>query len=85
MFKKMSMLVSVGLSILGLVLLFIGLGDDLMVKVVSEMILVGVFYECYFNLVDYFLKIDLVCYDCKVVKVVEKEYVVLLFELVFML
>lgn len=85
MLKKLNMLVSVGFSVFGLLLLLIGLSDDVFVKIVSEMIFVGVFYEWFFNFVEYFLKIDLVWCDCVIVKVVEKEFVVLLFEFVLML
>ncbi|MDF6480645.1 DUF2242 domain-containing protein, partial [Escherichia coli] len=47
--KKTSTSASVGLSILGSVSLPIGSGDDSMVKVASETIPAGVFYERYFN------------------------------------
>ena len=69
---------SVGLSILGSVSLPIGSGDDSMVKVASETIPAGVFYERYFNLVDHFLKIDPVRRDRAAVKAAEaaeKEHV----------
>ena len=67
-----------GLSILGSVSLPIGSGDDSMVKVASETIPAGVFYERYFNLVDHFLKIDPVRRDRAAVKAAEaaeKEHV----------
>ncbi|CAJ0822239.1 DUF2242 domain-containing protein [Ralstonia flaminis] len=76
--KKTSTSASVGLSILGSVSLPIGSGDDSMVKVASETIPAGVFYERYFNLVDHFLKIDPVRRDRAAVKVAEaaaKEHV----------
>lgn len=73
--KKTSTSASVGLSILGSVSLPIGSGDDSMVKVASETIPAGVFYERYFNLVDHFLKIDPARRDHKVAKAAEKEHV----------
>lgn len=73
--KKTSTSASVGLSILGSVSLPIGSGDDSMVKVASETIPAGVFYERYFNLVDHFLKIDPARQDHKVAKAAEKEHV----------
>jgi len=76
--KKTSTSASVGLSILGSVSLPIGSGDDSMVKVASETIPAGVFYERYFNLVDHFLKIDPVRRDRAAVKAAEaaeKEHV----------
>jgi len=73
--KKTSTSASVGLSILGSVSLPIGSGDDSMVKVASETIPAGVFYERYFNLVDHFLKIDPARQDRKVAKAAEKEHV----------
>lgn len=73
--KKTSTSASVGLSILGSVSLPIGSGDDSMVKVASETIPAGVFYERYFNLVDHFLKIDPARKDHKVAKAAEKEHV----------
>ncbi|MCT7304797.1 DUF2242 domain-containing protein [Ralstonia wenshanensis] len=73
--KKTSTSASVGLSILGSVSLPIGSGDDSMVKVASETIPAGVFYERYFNLVDHFLKIDPARHDRKVAKAAEKEHV----------
>ena len=75
--KKTSTSASVGLSILGSVSLPIGSGDDSMVKVASETIPAGVFYERYFNLVDHFLKIDPVRHDRAAVKAAaaaEKEH-----------
>ena len=73
--KKTSTSASVGLSILGSVSLPIGSGDDSMVKVASETIPAGVFYERYFNLVDHFLKVDPARKDHKVAKAAEKEHV----------
>ena len=73
--KKTSTSASVGLSILGSVSLPIGSGDDSMVKVASETIPAGVFYERYFNLVDHFLKVDPARRDHKVAKAAEKEHV----------
>jgi len=73
--KKTSTSASVGLSILGSVSLPIGSGDDSMVKVASETIPAGVFYERYFNLVDHFLKIDPAHRDRNVAKAAEKEHV----------
>nr|WP_311530082.1 DUF2242 domain-containing protein [uncultured Ralstonia sp.] len=73
--KKTSTSASVGLSILGSVSLPIGSGDDSMVKVASETIPAGVFYERYFNLVDHFLKIDPARHDRKIAKAAEKEHV----------
>jgi len=72
--KKTSTSASVGLSILGSVSLPIGSGDDSMVKVASETIPAGVFYERYFNLVDHFLKIDPARQDRKVARAAEKEH-----------
>jgi hypothetical protein len=71
--KKTSTSASVGLSVLGSLSLPIGSGDDSMVKVASETIPAGVFYERYFNLVDHFLKIDPARRDRKVAKAAEKE------------
>jgi len=73
--KKTSTSASVGLSVLGSLSLPIGSGDDSMVKVASETIPAGVFYERYFNLVDHFLKIDPAHHDRKVAKAAEKEHV----------
>jgi hypothetical protein len=73
--KKTSTSASVGLSVLGSLSLPIGSGDDSMVKVASETIPAGVFYERYFNLVDHFLKIDPARHDRKVAKAAEKEHV----------
>jgi hypothetical protein len=56
--KKSNTSASVGLSVLGSLSLPIGSSDDSLVKVASETIPAGVFYERYFKLVDHFLKID---------------------------
>lgn len=73
--KKTSTSASVGLSVLGSLSLPIGSGDDSMVKVASETIPAGVFYERYFNLVEHFLKVDPVRRDRATVKAAEKEHV----------
>lgn len=56
--KKSNTSASVGLSVLGSVSLPIGSSDDAMVKIASETIPAGVFYERFFKLVEHFLKID---------------------------
>ncbi len=73
--KKTSTSASVGLSVLGSVSLPIGSSDDSMVKIASETIPAGVFYERFFNLVDHFLKIDPTQRDRAKVKAAEKEHV----------
>lgn len=73
--KKTSTSASVGLSVLGSVSLPISSSDDSMVKVASETIPAGVFYERFFNLVDHFLKIDPTQRDRATVKAAEKEHV----------
>jgi hypothetical protein len=56
--KKSNTSASVGLSVFGSLSLPIGSSDDAMVKIASETIPAGVFYERFFNLVDHFLKLD---------------------------
>ncbi|MEX3583231.1 MAG: DUF2242 domain-containing protein [Burkholderia sp.] len=56
--KKTNTSASVGLSVLGSVSLPIGSSDDSMVKIASETIPAGVFYDRFFKLVDHFLKVD---------------------------
>ncbi|MFW6073009.1 DUF2242 domain-containing protein [uncultured Ralstonia sp.] len=73
--KKTSTSASVGLSVLGSLSLPIGSGSDSMVKVASETIPAGVFYERYFKLVEHFLKVDPVRRDRATVKAAEKEHV----------
>jgi Uncharacterized protein conserved in bacteria (DUF2242) len=58
--KKSNTSASVGLSVFGSLSLPIGSSDDSMVKVASETIPAGVFYQRYFALVDHYLKIDAV-------------------------
>ncbi|RKP53348.1 DUF2242 domain-containing protein [Pararobbsia silviterrae] len=53
--KKTSTSASVGLSVLGSVSLPIGSSDDSMVKIASETIPAGVFYDRFFNLVKYYI------------------------------
>jgi len=73
--KKTSTSASVGLSVLGSLSLPIGSGSDSMVKIASETIPAGVFYERFFNLVDHFLKIDPVRRDRATVKAARTEHV----------
>jgi len=73
--KKSSTSASVGLSVLGSVSLPIGSSSDSMVKIASETIPAGVFYERFFNLVDHFLKVDPVQRDRATVKAAKKEHV----------
>ncbi|AEI82188.1 hypothetical protein CNE_BB1p07710 (plasmid) [Cupriavidus necator N-1] len=73
--KKTSTSASVGLSVLGSLSLPIGSGSDSMVKIASETIPAGVFYERFFNLVDHFLKVDPVRRDRATVKAAEKAHV----------
>uniref|UniRef100_UPI003F494A3D DUF2242 domain-containing protein n=1 Tax=Cupriavidus yeoncheonensis TaxID=1462994 RepID=UPI003F494A3D len=76
--KKTSTSASVGLSVFGSLSLPIGSGSDSMVKIASETIPAGVFYERFFNLVDHFLKVDPVRPDratAKAAKVAEKAQV----------
>ena len=58
--KKSSTSASVGLSVFGSLSLPIGSSDDSMVKVASETIPAGVFYQRYFALVEHYLKADAV-------------------------
>jgi len=58
--KKSNTSASVGLSVFGSLSLPIGSSDDSMVKVASETIPAGVFYQRYFALVDHYLKVDAV-------------------------
>jgi hypothetical protein len=58
--KKSSTSASVGLSVFGSLSLPIGSSDDSMVKVASETIPAGVFYQRYFGLVEHYLKADAV-------------------------
>lgn len=53
--KKTSTSASVGLSVLGSLSLPIGSSDDSMVKIASETIPAGVFYDRFFNLVKYYI------------------------------
>ncbi|WP_425606049.1 DUF2242 domain-containing protein [Paraburkholderia sejongensis] len=55
--KKSNTSASVGLSVFGSLSLPIGSSDDSMVKVASETIPAGVFYQRYFALVDHYLKV----------------------------
>jgi hypothetical protein len=73
--KKTNTSASVGLSVFGSLSLPIGSSDDSMVKIASETIPAGVFYERFFNLVDHFLKIDPTLRDRATVKAAEKERV----------
>ena len=56
--KKSNTSASVGLSVFGSLSLPIGSSDDSMVKVASETIPAGVFYQRYFALVEHYLKAD---------------------------
>jgi hypothetical protein len=56
--KKSNTSASVGLSVFGSLSLPIGSSDDSMVKVASETIPAGVFYQRFFALVDHYLKAD---------------------------
>jgi hypothetical protein len=56
--KKSSTSASVGLSVFGSLSLPIGSSDDSMVKVASETIPAGVFYQRYFALVSHYLESD---------------------------
>ncbi|MPW23732.1 DUF2242 domain-containing protein [Paraburkholderia sp. CNPSo 3157] len=58
--KKSNTSASVGLSVFGSLSLPIGSSDDSMVKVASETIPAGVFYQRYFALVEHYLKADAV-------------------------
>ncbi|WP_179403207.1 DUF2242 domain-containing protein [Burkholderia guangdongensis] len=73
--KKSNTSASVGLSVFGSLSLPIGSSDDAMVKIASETIPAGVFYERFFNLVDHFLKVDPTRRDRATVKAAEKEKV----------
>lgn len=73
--KKTSTSASVGLSVLGSLSLPIGSGSDSMVKIASETIPAGVFYERFLNLVDHFLKVDPGRRDRATVKAAKKEHV----------
>ncbi|MCY1291580.1 hypothetical protein D9M68_159520 [compost metagenome] len=73
--KKTSTSASVGLSVLGSLSLPIGSGSDAMVKIASETIPAGVFYERFFNLVAHFLKVDPVGRDRATGKAGKKEHV----------
>ncbi|KWR86661.1 DUF2242 domain-containing protein [Cupriavidus sp. IDO] len=73
--KKTSTSASVGLSVFGSLSLPIGSGSDSMVKIASETIPAGVFYERFFNLVDHFLKVDPVRRDRATAKAAEKAQV----------
>ncbi|WP_175105527.1 DUF2242 domain-containing protein [Pararobbsia alpina] len=53
--KKSTTSASVGLSVLGSISLPIGSSDDQMVKIASETIPAGVFYDRFFNLVKYYI------------------------------
>jgi hypothetical protein len=55
--KKSTTSASVGLSVLGSLSLPIGSSDDSMVKIASETIPAGVFYDRFFNLVKYYIAI----------------------------
>jgi len=55
--KKSNTSASVGLSVFGSLSLPIGSSDDSMVKVASETIPAGVFYQRYFALVDHYLTV----------------------------
>jgi hypothetical protein len=54
--KKSNTSASVGLSVFGSLSLPIGSSDDSMVKVASETIPAGVFYQRFFALVEHYLK-----------------------------
>lgn len=56
--KKTNTSASVGLSVFGSLSLPIGSSDDSMVRVASETIPAGLFYDRYFDLVAHFLKVD---------------------------
>ncbi|KAF1028904.1 MAG: hypothetical protein GAK40_00728 [Burkholderia plantarii] len=71
--KKATTSASVGLSVLGSVSLPIGSSDDSMVKIASETIPAGVFYDRFFKLVDHFLKIDPARHGKAAAKAAEKE------------
>jgi hypothetical protein len=71
--KKSNTSASVGLSVFGSLSLPIGSSDDAMVKIASETIPAGVFYERFFNLVDHFLKIDSRLRGRAAAKAAEKE------------
>jgi hypothetical protein len=58
--KKSNTSASVGLSVFGSLSLPIGSSDDSMVKVASETIPAGVFYQRFFALVEHYLKADAV-------------------------
>ena len=58
--KKSNTSASVGLSVFGSLSLPIGSSDDSMVKVASETIPAGIFYQRYFALVNHYLKVDAV-------------------------
>ncbi|WP_254226555.1 DUF2242 domain-containing protein [Burkholderia glumae] len=71
--KKATTSASVGLSVLGSVSLPIGSSDDSMVKIASETIPAGVFYDRFFKLVDHFLKVDPARHGKAAAKAAEKE------------
>ncbi|KVE29355.1 hypothetical protein WS67_05760 [Burkholderia singularis] len=73
--KKTNTSASVGLSVFGSLSLPIGSSDDAMVKIASETIPAGMFYERFFNLVDHFLKIDPTRRDKATVAAAQKERV----------
>jgi Uncharacterized protein conserved in bacteria (DUF2242) len=58
--KKSNTSASVGLSVFGSLSLPIGSSDDSMVKVASETIPAGTFYQRFFALVDHYLQVDAV-------------------------
>lgn len=74
--KKNNTSASVGLSVLGSLSLPIGSSDDAMVKIASETIPAGVFYERFFKLVDHFLKINPKLRGKAAARAAEKEPVV---------
>ncbi|WP_420958378.1 DUF2242 domain-containing protein [Burkholderia gladioli] len=71
--KKTNTSASVGLSVLGSVSLPIGSSDDSMVKIASETIPAGVFYDRFFKLVDHFLKVNPARHGKAAAKAAEKE------------
>lgn len=71
--KKSNTSASVGLSVFGSLSLPIGSSDDSMVKVASETIPAGVFYQRFFALVDHYLKADSAQPDTVAATVATKE------------
>uniref|UniRef100_UPI00197F5762 DUF2242 domain-containing protein n=1 Tax=Burkholderia sp. Ac-20379 TaxID=2703900 RepID=UPI00197F5762 len=71
--KKTSTSASVGLSVLGSLSLPIGSSDDSMVKIASETIPAGVFYDRFFKLVDHFLKVNPAKHGKAAAKAAEQE------------